>query len=186
MQRISHLIFDGAEIIISGHPWPPASASSAWSPGPSPWPAWPSWSPGWRRRPGAGRTSASSPDCDIRTGMLTLYSRSFIWDVYLYGIGFWPREERKEILDCRPHGVVCVLDSVWVGEALENALEVNSVRVMKFSLRMLLSSQSTDCGDCRQLTALQLGRLSSCVLASPDTLTLTTADPAQHPGEDET
>ena len=81
---------------------------------------------------------------------------------YIYRIGFCPREEREEILDCCPHhGVVCVLDSGGVRESLENAIEVNSAGVMKLSLRMLLSFQSTESLDCRQLTALQLGRLSS-------------------------
>ena len=59
---------------------------------------------------------------------------------YIDRIGFCPREEREEILDCCPHdGVVCVLDSEGVRESLENAIEVNSARVMKLSLRMLLS-----------------------------------------------
>ena len=84
--------------------------------------------------------------------------------------------------------MVCVLDSEGVREALENAIEVNSAGVMKLSLRMLLSFfteyrklrlQTVDC------TAARPALLSSCVLASPDTLTLTTADPAQNPGKEE-
>ena len=188
MQRISHLLFvwmTGGAVNISEHPWRPSSASSAWRPGPSPWPAWPSWSPGWRRTAGAQRTSVSSPGYDIRTMMLklTILAILKIRKTYIYRIGFCPREERKKILDCCPHdGVVCVLDSEGVRESLEDAIEVNSAGVMKLSLRMLISFQSTESLDCRQLTAARPALLSSCVLASPDTLTLTTADPAQDPG----
>ena len=133
----------------------------------------------------------SSPGYDIRTMMLklTILAILKIRKTYIYRIGFCPREERKKILDCCPHdGVVCVLDSEGVRESLENAIEVNSARVMKLSLRMLLSFfpeyrklrlQAVDC------TAARPALLSSCVLASPDTLTLTTADPAQDPGEEE-
>ena len=50
-------------------PWQPSFVSSSWPPGPSPSPASPSWSPGWRRSSGAQRTSASSLCCDIRTAV---------------------------------------------------------------------------------------------------------------------
>ena len=188
MQRISHLLFvwlTGGAVNISEHPRRPASASSAWRPGPSPWPAWPSWSPGWRRSAGAGRTSASSPDYDIRTMMLKIY----LWygkfeKLTLIALDSVQGRREKRFLTAVLIMVwsVCLTLGEW-GNLLRMQLRLILREWWNFRYEcFFLSFQSTENWDCRQLTAARPALLSSCVLASPDTLTLTTADPAQDPG----
>ena len=169
MQRISHLLFvwlTGGAVNISEHPRRPASASSAWRPGPSPWPAWPSWSPGWRRSAGARRTSASSPGCDIRTTMLKLqvYLQYWIFEKLTF-IALDSVQGRRE-----KRFLTAVLIMMWSGcltlREWGNLLRMQLRLILRewWNFRyecFFLSFQSTENWDCRQLTALQLGRLSS-------------------------